>query len=326
MKLKKLTLASLLLGSVSNVLFATNLPKPATEFTKQLNQQILSELPFSDTADFDNARRGFIAKPDPFTVKDAQGKVVWDLESFKSFINASSAAPDTVNPSLWRNASLNMEYGLFKVTDGIYQVRGFDVSNITFIQGKTGWIVFDPLVSVEVAKAALDLINQKVGYRPVVALVYSHSHVDHYGGAAALVKPSEVKSGKVKIIAPKGFSEHAISENVIAGNAMTRRAVYQFGVYLPRSEQGTLGSGLGMSTSTGTISFVPPNISISKPIETMVVDGVKMVFHSTPGTEAPAEMNTWFPDKKAMWMAENTTNTMHNILTLRGALVRDASV
>lgn len=300
-------------------------PKPASEFTIQANQNVLHTLPFNDKQDFEDARRGFIAKPDTLTIKDEQGNVVWDLEQYKTYIGLDKTAPDTVNPSLWRNAQLNMEYGLFKVTDKIYQIRGFDLSNITFIQGDKGWIVFDPLISPQTAKAALAFINKTLGERPVTAVVYSHSHVDHYGGAAGLFNsPDEVKKNGVQIIAPEGFTEHAVSENVIAGNAMARRAVYMYGALLPRNAQGGVNGGLGQTTSTGVPSLLLPTRLITKSGEEVTLDGVRMVFQMTPGTEAPAEMNTWFPDSKALWMAENTTNTMHNILTLRGAQVRDA--
>ncbi|HDX8616861.1 TPA: MBL fold metallo-hydrolase [Aeromonas dhakensis] len=300
-------------------------PKPASEFTIQANQNVLHTLPFNDKQDFEDARRGFIAKPDTLTIKDDKGNVVWDLEQYKTYIGLDKTAPDTVNPSLWRNAQLNMEYGLFKVTDKIYQIRGFDLSNITFIQGDKGWIVFDPLISPQTAKAALAFINKTLGERPVTAVVYSHSHVDHYGGAAGLFNsPDEVKKNGVQIIAPEGFTEHAVSENVIAGNAMARRAVYMYGALLPRNAQGGVNGGLGQTTSTGVPSLLLPTRFITKSGEEVTLDGVRMVFQMTPGTEAPAEMNTWFPDSKALWMAENTTNTMHNILTLRGAQVRDA--
>lgn len=300
-------------------------PKPASEFTIQANQNVLHTLPFNDKQDFEDARRGFIAKPDTLTIKDDKGNVVWDLEQYKTYIGLDKTAPDTVNPSLWRNAQLNMEYGLFKVTDKIYQIRGFDLSNITFIQGDKGWIVFDPLISPQTAKAALAFINKTLGERPVTAVVYSHSHVDHYGGAAGLFNsPDEVKKNGVQIIAPEGFTEHAVSENVIAGNAMARRAVYMYGALLPRNAQGGVNGGLGQTTSTGVPSLLLPTRFITRSGEEVTLDGVRMVFQMTPGTEAPAEMNTWFPDSKALWMAENTTNTMHNILTLRGAQVRDA--
>ncbi|MGB4074087.1 alkyl/aryl-sulfatase [Pseudomonas sp.] len=298
--------------------------KAATDITKAAQQAVLAALPFNDKREFDDAQKGFIAKPDSLTIKDANGKVVWDLESYKQFIALDQPAPDSVNPSLWRNAQLNIQYGLFKVTDGIYQVRGYDVSNITFIEGKSGWIVFDPLLSTETAKAALDLVDQHLGKKPVVAVVYSHSHIDHFGGVRGIIDEADVKAGKVRIIAPEGFGEHAVSENVIAGNAMARRAIYMFGALLPRNAQGGVGSGLGLTTSHGSITLIQPTELVRKTGQELEVDGVKMVFQMTPGTEAPVEMHTYFPDHKAMWMAENTTSTMHNVLTLRGAQVRDA--
>ncbi len=306
-----------------NVLSATA-PKAASKYTIKANQAVLESLPFSDKTDFENAQRGFITKPEVVTMKDAKGNPVWDLEEYKKYISLDKAAPDTVNPSLWRNAQLNMIHGLFKVTDTIYQVRGFDLSNITFIKGKTGWIVFDPLISPEPAKAALDLINKELGERPVVAVIYSHSHLDHYGGTHGIISAADVKNGKVQVLAPEHFTEHAVSENVIAGNAMGRRAIFMYGAMLPRNAKGGVNGGLGQTTSTGEAGLIPPSKEIKKTGEEVTIDGVKMVFQMTPGTEAPAEMNTWFPEWKALWMAENTTNTMHNILTLRGAVVRDA--
>jgi len=298
--------------------------KPATAATQAANQRVQQTLPFADKADFEDAQRGFIATVPTLTIKGDAGGVAWDLEGFKSFIALDKPAPASVNPSLWRNAQLNMLNGLFKVSDRIYQVRGFDMSNLTLIQGDTGWIVFDPLISAETARAALDLANAKLGKRPVLGVVYSHSHIDHYGGVRGIVDEADVKAGKVKVIAPEGFTEHAISENVIAGNAMSRRAVYMYGALLPRNERGSVNSGLGMSNSTGAAGLILPSDFVEKTGQEFTVDGVRMVFQMTPGTEAPAEMNTYFPQFKAMWMAENSTNTMHNILTLRGAQVRDA--
>ncbi|EKO3908445.1 MBL fold metallo-hydrolase [Vibrio fluvialis] len=299
-------------------------PKPATQATIDANNAVKQSLPFSDKKDFENAQKGLIAKQDVVTIKNDKGDVVWDLEQYKQYITLNNPAPDSVNPSLWRNAQLNMINGLFEVTDGIYQVRGYDLSNITFIKGNTGWIVFDPLISQETAKATLDFVNEKLGKRPVVAVVYSHSHIDHFGGVRGIVDEKDVKAGKVKIIASHGFTEHAVSENVIAGNAMGRRAIFMYGALLPRNEFGGVNGGLGQTTSTGIATLIEPTDIIEKTGDEMTVDGVKMVFQYTPGTEAPTEMNTWFPDKKALWMAENSTNTMHNILTLRGAQVRDA--
>ncbi|HEU4582590.1 MAG TPA: alkyl sulfatase dimerization domain-containing protein [Polyangiaceae bacterium] len=298
-------------------------PKPASNATKAANQALLARLDFGNKQDFEDARRGLIDAPASLTIRNEKGDVVWDQESFKKFLSPDEPAPDTVNPSLWRNAQLNSIYGLFKVTDGIYQVRGYDLSNITFIQGKRGWIVGDPLVSIETAKAAYELVTKNLGKRPVVALIYSHSHIDHYGGARGLVDPADVKAGKVMVIAPEHFTEEAVSENVIAGNAMARRAIYMYGALLPRDPRGGVNAGLGATVSTGEASLVTPTRLIGKTGTELTVDGVKMVFQMTPGTEAPAEMNTYFPQHKSIWMAENATHTLHNVLTLRGAKVRD---
>jgi len=320
-------LASLLLVAApiaAQPVAAPEMPKPATAATKAANAQVKASLPFQDRRDFENASRGFIAAPATLTIPGDKGGVAWDLESYKKFITETAPAPDTVNPSLWRNAQLNMKYGLFKVSDRIYQVRGYDLSNITFVQGDTGWIVFDPLISAEPARAALALVTEKLGARPVLAVVYSHSHIDHYGGVAGVVNPADVAAGRVKIIAPEGFTEHAVAENVIAGNAMSRRAIFMYGALLPRNATGGVNGGLGQTTSSGASGLMIPTLSVQKTGEEITVDGVKMVFQMTPGTEAPAEMNTYFPQFRALWMAENATNTMHNIITLRGALVRDS--
>lgn len=318
-------LVATLVTAISTSLYAAD-PKPATDTTKQVNQSLLESLPFSDKKDFENAQKGLIAKQDTVTIKNDKGDVVWDLEAYKKYISLDKPAPNSVNPSLWRNAQLNMINGLFEVTDGIYQVRGYDLSNITFIKGETGWIVFDPLISQETAKAALDFVNEQLGERPVVAVIYSHSHIDHFGGVRGIVNEEDVAAGKVQILAPDHFTEHAVSENVIAGNAMGRRAIYMYGALLPRNEFGGVNGGLGQTTSTGLATLIKPTDTITKTGDERTIDGIKMVFQYTPGTEAPTEMNTWFPDKKALWMAENTTNTMHNILTLRGAQVRDALI
>jgi alkyl sulfatase BDS1-like metallo-beta-lactamase superfamily hydrolase len=298
-------------------------PKPATEATKAANRAVQQYLNFNDRADFEDATRGLIAKPDTLTIRNAKGDVVWDLEAYKKYIGDDKAAPDTVNPSLWRNAQLNMHHGLFKVHDRIFQVRGYDLSNITFIEGDTGWIVLDPLISAETAKAAFELVTKHLGQRPIRAVIYSHSHIDHYGGVRGVVNEDDVKAGKVQILAPEHFAEHAISENVIAGNAMGRRAIYMYGALLPRNAQGGVNGGLGQTTSTGAAGLILPTREIKSTGEKVTIDGVDMVFQMTPGTEAPAEMNTFFPQFRAMWMAENTTNTLHNVLTLRGAVVRD---
>ncbi len=295
----------------------------ASDTTKTINQQVLQTLRFDDRRDFDDAARGLLLKPQTLTIKDTNDRIVWDLEVYRSFIDQEKLAPDTVNPSLWRNAQLNLHYGLFEVTDGIYQVRGYDLANITFIRGNKGWVVFDTGSTPQTAKAAYDLLTEKFGKSPVTAIMYSHSHVDHYGGVKGLVSEADVASSAVEIIAPQGFMEHAVAEGVIAGNAMTRRSTYMYGALLPRNAQGSVGAGLGMTNAFGPPSLIAPTIEISKTGETHIIDGVEMVFQMTPGAEAPAEMNIYLPQYRALWMAENTTRTMHNILTLRGALVRD---
>ena len=293
----------------------------ATTSTKEMREKLLKELPFSNKQDFDFAARGFIATRDDPKIKDESGKVTFDLSSY-DFLKGE--APDSANPSLWRQAQLVTKSGLFKVADHIYQVRGFDVSTVSFIEGEKGYIVVDPLTTVEVAKAALELVKKHVGNKPVVAVIYSHSHADHFGGVAGVTTEEDVKAGRVKIIAPEGFMEHAISENVIAGPAMTRRARFQFGTTLPRGIEGEMTSGLGPGISSGAVSLIAPTDTISKTGTEMTVDGVKMVFQVTPGTEAPAEMNFHLPQMRALFMAENANATMHNLLPARGALVRNA--
>lgn len=297
--------------------------KAASEKTKEANEQVYTLLDFEDEQEKQFAEKGLIAAPEKLELKDKNGKVIWSQQAYAFVENAK--APDTVNPSLWRNTQLNHLYGLFKVTDGIYQVRGYDMTNITFIEGKSGWIVFDPLMSTECSAAALQLVDKELGKRPIKGIVMSHPHVDHYGGIKGIVSEKEVKEKKIPIIVPQGFEEHAVSENVYAGNAMGRRAGYQYGTILDKGANGSLAMGIGMGQSTGTISYISPNDTIKKTGETREVDGVTMEFQMTPGTEAPAEMNTWFADKKALWMAENCTGTLHNLYTLRGAQVRDGN-
>lgn len=300
--------------------------KPATEATKRANAAVLQQLDFADRQDFEDAKRGFIARPETLTLRAADGRVVWDMEEYKAFIADDKPAPDTVNPSLWRNAQLNMQYGLFEVVKGIYQVRGYDLSNITFIQGKTGWIIGDPISNTETAKAAYELVSQHLGKKPVVAVIYSHTHGDHYGGVRGIVAEGDVASGKVRIIAPEHFAEEAASENVIAGYPMGRRGTYMYGPFLPRSPTGGVNGGLGQTIPNGTVGMLPPNDTIRKTGEKRTIDGVEIIFQMTPGTEAPAEMNVFLPQFKAMWMAENATHTLHNLLTLRGAQVRNGLV
>ena len=297
--------------------------KPPSEFTIELQKRARGTLPFADTRDFEEARRGFIAAPAYKRIMAEGGNVAWDIGSYEFLLQGGDF--DSIHPSLQRQAILNMAYGLYEVLpDRIYQVRGFDLANITFIRSDTGWIVFDPLTAKETARAALELVNEKLGRRPVVAVVYSHSHVDHYGGVRGVIDEADARSGKVQVIAPAGFMEHAVAENVYSGNAMNRRAFLQYGLLLPRGPFGHVDQSIGKNTAAGTTGLIEPTRYISKDFEELTVDGVAMVFQNTPGTEAPAEMNTWFPQFKAFWAAENITGTIHNIYTLRGALVRDA--
>jgi alkyl sulfatase BDS1-like metallo-beta-lactamase superfamily hydrolase len=299
--------------------------QPPSKFTIELQDGVRKTLPFEDKRDFEEAKKGFIAAPDYKQIKAEAGHVAWDMASYEWLLQDKQF--DSIHPSLQRQAILNMAYGLYEVVPGkIYQVRGFDLANISFVKGDTGWIVFDPLTAKETAKAALDFINEKVGKRPVVAVVYSHSHADHFGGVRGVVDEADVKSGKVQVIAPVNFMEHAIAENVYAGNAMNRRMFFQYGVLLPRSPFGHVDQSIGKNTAAGNLGLIEPTRYITKDFQELTIDGVRMEFQNTPGTEAPAEMNTWFPDLKAFWAAENITGTIHNIYTLRGALVRDALV
>ena len=296
--------------------------KMPSTYTVELQKKLRETLPFEDKQDFAEQEKGFIAAPDYKQIMAEVGHVAWDMGKYEFLLEGKDF--DSIHPSLQRQAILNMNYGLYEVVPGIYQVRGYDLANISFIKSKTGWIIFDPLTAKETAKAALDFINEKLGKRPVVAVVYSHSHADHFGGVRGVVEEADVRSGKVKIIAPVGFMDHAVSENVYAGNAMSRRLFYQYGVLLPASPFGHVDQSIGKNTAAGNLGLIEPNVIIKDYIEELTVDGVKMVFQNTPGTEAPAEMNTWFPDMKAFWAAENITGTIHNIYTLRGALIRDA--
>jgi alkyl sulfatase BDS1-like metallo-beta-lactamase superfamily hydrolase len=289
--------------------------------TKALRERLLKELPFANTQDFEFAARGFIATRTDPVVAGEVGKVVYDLSAY-DFLKGD--APESVNPSLWRQARLITRHGLYRVADRIYQVRGFDVSTVTFVVGDRGYIVIDPLTSAETAKAAFDLVKQHVGDKPVVAVIYSHSHGDHFGGVTGVTSAADVAAGNVKIVAPSGFMEHAVSENILAGTAMSRRARYQFGITLERGPQGETTSGLGPALSRGTISLIAPTELVEKTGQQMTIDGVTFEFQLTPGTEAPAEMNAYLPQFRAVFMAENANATMHNILTPRGALVRDA--
>lgn len=300
------------------------LEKDATGSTREANDACRADpsLDWEDRLDFDNAGRGFIASLDPPVIKAADGRPVWDLEQY-SFLD-DETAPPTVNPSLWRQARLNMQHGLFKVVDRIYQVRGYDLSVMSIIETDTGYIVIDPLISVECAGASMELVYKHLGVKPVVAVIYTHSHVDHWGGVKGIVSAADVAAGKVQVIAPHGFTEAAVSENVMAGTAMTRRAGYMYGNLLPKSPRGQVDGGLGKTTSTGSVSLIVPTINIEKTPSELTVDGVTIVFQLAPDTEAPAEMHFHFPQFKALCVAENCTHTLHNLYTLRGAQVRDA--
>ena len=301
-------------------------PKPATEATKAIQAEFRRLLPFSDTADFEDARRGHIASlPDPVRIMNAQGAPVWDLSQY-SFLNTNpnDDAPDTVNPSLWRMAKLNMNHGLFQVVDGLWQVRGYDLSVMSIIRGDTGYLVIDPFVSAECAETVWkQLVIPHIGDRPIAAIIHTHSHVDHYGGVRGLVKPEDLAAGKVKILAPADFTEAAVGENVIAGNAMSRRASYMYGNLVPKGPTGQVDGGLGKTTSTGTVTLMLPTDWATKTGETITIDGVELKVIMAPESEAPAEFMFYIPRYKAFCAAEDVTHTLHNLYTLRGAKVRD---
>lgn len=294
--------------------------KPPTAPIENAHTEHLATLPFEDTTDFDDADRGFIAAMQPCVVTAADGRVVWDNDAY-NFL--AGEAPTTVHPSLWRQSQLAAKQGLYEVVEGIYQVRGLDLSNITFIEGDTGIIVIDPLISTETAAAALALYRAHRGERPVTAVIYTHSHVDHFGGVLGVTTQADVDAGTVAVIAPEGFLAHAVQENVYAGTAMARRAGYMYGAALEKGPLGQVGCGLGQTTSGGEVAVIVPTLDITTTGETHVIDGVEIEFQMAPGTEAPAEMHFYFPGFRALCMAENATHNLHNLLTLRGALVRD---
>jgi alkyl sulfatase BDS1-like metallo-beta-lactamase superfamily hydrolase len=294
--------------------------KPPTAVIAAAHAEHLNGLPFDDTRDFDDADRGFIAALEPCVVKAADGRVVWDNDVY-AFL--SGDAPTSVHPSLWRQSTLAAKQGLYEVVEGLYQVRGLDLSNISFIEGDTGVIVIDPLVCTETAAAALALYRAHRGDRPVTAVIYTHSHVDHFGGVLGVTTQADVDAGKVPVLAPEGFIEHAVQENVYAGTAMARRASYMYGTVLARGAQGQVGCGLGQTPSMGEVAIIVPTLDIKATGETHTIDGVEIEFQMAPGTEAPAEMHFYFPRYRALCMAENATHNLHNLLTLRGALVRD---
>ncbi|WP_175548727.1 alkyl sulfatase dimerization domain-containing protein [Mangrovactinospora gilvigrisea] len=294
--------------------------RPVSPAVARQNQDLLSSLPFSDTQDFKDATRGLLGTRTPNAITNPAGEVVWDNDTY-AFLHGE--APETANPSLWRQSTLNAIQGLFEVVPGIYQVRGFDLSNITFIEGERGVLVLDPLVTEETAAAALALYREHRGEKPVTGVLYTHPHVDHFGGVRGVTTQEEVDAGRVPIIAPEQFTEHAASENVYAGTAMSRRSAYMFGAALARGPHGALGTGLAQTVATGNITLIAPTLEITATGQSETVDGVEMVFQMAPGTEAPAEFLVYFPAHKALCSAEDATHTLHNLLTLRGALVRD---
>ena len=294
--------------------------KSPTSAITAANAGHLNSLPFDDTRDVEDAERGFLGALEPCVITAADGRVVWDNDVY-DFLGGE--APPSVHPSLWRQSALVAKQGLYEVVEGIYQVRGLDLSNVTFIEGDTGVIVIDPLVCTETAAAALALYRSHRGDRAVTAVIYTHSHVDHFGGVLGVTTQADVDAGKVPVVAPEGFIGHAVQENVYAGTAMTRRAAYMYGTALDRSPQGQVGCGLGQAPSTGEVGIIVPTLDITTTGETHTIDGVQIEFQMAPGTEAPAEMHFYFPTFRALCMAENATHNLHNLLTLRGALVRD---
>lgn len=305
----------------------------ATTITAEANAEWYEKLDFSDRREFANAERGWLDNAEGRIIDGDDNRSAWDLQSYGDL---NRDAPDTVNPSLWRNTQLNAKAGLFEVCDGIYQVRGFDMANTTFIRTDHGWIVFDVLMCKENMKAAKELMENRFGSLDIKAVLYSHSHVDHFGGVEGVITREQVAdaklslkkqlaSGKTLVLAPAGFLKHAISENVYAGIAMARRAQFQYGTVLDKGEKGALSVGIGMGQSTGTVALIAPTYEIGEDVPKLTIDGLEIEFQLTPGTEAPAEMNAYFPKYRALWMAENCTGTLHNLYTLRGAEVRDAN-
>lgn len=295
----------------------------ATASTHARIASFAASLPDDDRQDFADAERGFVARGAERRIRASDGRVVWDLDAY-GFLDGP--APDTANPSLWRQGQLCAKDGLFEVVPGIHQVRGYDLSNVTFVEGDSGVIVIDPLTCRETAAAAFALYTQHRGARPVTAVIYTHSHVDHFGGVKGIVSQAQVDAGDVPVVAPEGFLHHAVAENVFAGTAMGRRAAYMYGAALAKGPAGQIGTGLGQTVPTGELTLIAPTVEITTTGQELVLDGVRIVFQVTPGTEAPAEMNFYFPSLRALCAAENTSHTLHNVLTIRGALVRDAHV
>ena len=325
MQLKPLSLSIMLAGGLGQPVLAAETAKPASESTKEANAAVLKELPFNNKQAFEDSERGFIAPLDNNgLVKNDKGGIVFDLSRYQ-FLAGDKPSPDTVNPSLWRQAQIMAHYtGLFEVTEGIYQVRGLDISNITFIEAPEGVIVMDPLASAESAKAALKLYREHRGDKPVVAVIHSHSHIDHYGGVMGVISHEDLASGKVKIYAPEGYTEAALNESVIGGNRQTRLSGYQYGMLVEDGPQGTMTSGLGLGPSKGTVTFAVPTNVISKPFQKETIAGLDFEFMLAPDTEAPAEMFFYIPEYKALSTAEDAVHTLHNVYSLRGAKVRSA--
>ncbi len=317
----RIGLAALMVGNASPSIAQDLTAKPASPATLAAQARVLSALPVETGQDATFAAQGFIATRDDPVIRDAKGKPVWNLDAYGW---VQGKAPATVNPSLWRHVGILRQHGLFKVAEGVWQVRGFDVSNMTLIAGQTGWIVVDPLNRAEPATAALTLANAKLGARPVVAVIYTHSHADHFGGVKGVVPAADLKAGKVAIIAPEHFLEEAASENIMAGPAMGRRAAFQFGTALTPGPQGQMGSGIGMGLAGGQTTLAPPTDTVRKTGETRVIDGVTLEFQMVPESEAPAELNVMLPTQRTLLIGEIATCSQHNILTPRGALVRNA--
>jgi len=294
-----------------------------TEWTVKANKEIMQQFDFSDQEEFADAQRGFIATVPDIVIKNAKGGIAWSMPDFD--FEKQTDVPLTVNPLLWRHSQLNLNNGLYKVTDRIYQVRGFDITNMTIVEGDSQIIIIDVGMSAETAKAMLDLYYQQRGIKPVAAIIYTHSHIDHFAGIKGIISDEDAKSGRFQIIAPEGFLDYAISENILAGNAMSRRAQYQFGIYLPRNAGGLVDSGGSKALPVGTMALIGPNKEIKTTGEKMVIDGVEMVFQIVSGTEAPAEMTIYFPQLRALDTAEIASQTNHNLLTPRGAEVRDGN-
>jgi alkyl sulfatase BDS1-like metallo-beta-lactamase superfamily hydrolase len=319
-KMHKILWAVLLSTASATSAFAQD-AKPASDATVAAQRSVSAQLPAEDGRDLDFADRGFIGTLSDPIITNKDGKPVWNLGAYDWMVDGQS--PDTVNPSLWRHMGLLRKHGLYALTDNVWQVRGFDVSNMTVIKGQTGWIIIDPLTSRDTAAAALKLVNEKLGTRPVTAVIYSHSHSDHFGGVRGIVNEADVKAGKIQIIAPEHFLAETASENVMAGPAMGRRATFQFGTNLTPGPQGQMGSGIGKGIGGGDITLIPPTVDIRKTGEQREVDGVTLEFQMVPNTEAPAEMNVYLPAARTFLAAEIATCSLHNILTPRGAKVRD---